>query len=264
MKRLEDLRALSQEAIVAAQVQREGRGGTTLRQLSQLSALATPRIVELLQTLPAVVTRSGLVLGKADMDQLLSCIPTLLAPHPTGLTRDKLLSALSGTGYAVVDAALGRLLARGVVSLRGSHFLIPRPDEDRARARNETELASQIAETLRRSGLSPPNPSTVVTGAQSKRAVDRLLRAGIIVRAVDRAKDREILFHKDAIEDAQRRLAPLLEQGPGLLVTEITAALGISRKYCMPLLDHLDTIRFTRRVNDRRVRVAGQVNRTKG
>jgi selenocysteine-specific elongation factor len=100
-----------------------------------------------------------------------------------------------------------------------------------------------------------------VTGAQSKRAVDRLLRAGIVVRAVDRAKDREILFHKDAIEDAQRRLAPLLEHGPGLLVTEITAALGISRKYCMPLLDHLDTIRFTRRVNDRRMRMVGQFNR---
>jgi selenocysteine-specific elongation factor len=151
-----------------------------------------------------------------------------------------------------------------VVSLRGSHFLIPRPDEDLARARNEVELASQIAETLRRSGLTPPNPSTIVTGAQSKRAVDRLLRAGIVVRAVDRAKDREILFHKDAIEDAQRRLAPLLEHGPGLLVTEITAALGISRKYCMPLLDHLDTIRFTRRVNDRRMRMVGQFNRTRG
>jgi selenocysteine-specific elongation factor len=103
-----------------------------------------------------------------------------------------------------------------------------------------------------------------VTGAQSKRAVDRLLSAGIIVRAVDRAKDREILFHKDAIEDAQRRLAPLLEHGQGMLVTEITAALGISRKYCMPLLDHLDTICFTRRVDDRRVRVTEQFNRTRG
>jgi selenocysteine-specific elongation factor len=198
------------------------------------------------------------------MDQLLSRIPSLLAPHPTGLTRDKLLSALSGTGHAVLDAALGRLLARGVVSLRGSQFLIPRPDEDLARARNEAELASQIAETLRRSGLAPPNPNTIVTGAQSKRAVDRLLRTGVIVRAVDRAKDREILFHKDAIKDAQRRLAPLLEHGPGLLVTEITAALGISRKYCMPLLDHLDTIRFTRRVDDRRTLMVGQFNRTKG
>jgi selenocysteine-specific elongation factor len=264
LKLLEDLRALPPEAIVAAQMQREGPGGTTLRQLSQLSALAEPRIVELLQTLPAVITRSGVVVGRADMDHLLSRIPSLLAPHPTGVTRDKLLSALSGTGHAVLDAALGRLLAQGVVSLRGNHLLIPRPDEDRARTRNEAELASQIAEILRRSGLTPPNPSTIVTGAQSKRAVDRLLRAGVIVRAVDRAKDREILFHKDAIEDAQRRLAPLLQHGPGLLVTEITAALGISRKYCMPLLDHLDTIRFTRRVNERRVPVVGQFNSTRG
>jgi len=199
------------------------------------------------------------------MDYLLERIPAVLAPHPRGLTREKLLSGLSGTtGDPVLDAALGRLQARGVVSLHGSHFLIPRPDEDRARARNEAELASQIAEDLRRSGLAPPNPSTIVTGTASKRAVDRLLGAGVIVRAVDRAKDREILFHKDAIEDAQRRLAPLLEQGPGLLVTQIAAALGISRKYCMPLLDHLDTIGFTRRVDDRRVRAIKQLNRKRG
>jgi selenocysteine-specific elongation factor len=71
---------------------------------------------------------------------------------------------------------------------------------------------------------------------------------------VDRAKGREILFHQEAIEAAQRRLAPLLERAPGLLVTEIGEALGISRKYSMPLLDHLDTIRFTLRIKDRRVR----------
>jgi selenocysteine-specific elongation factor len=264
LKRLEDLRALAPEAIVAAQVEREGPGGTTLRQLSQLSGLATPRIAELLQTLPVVTSRSGLVVGKTDMDHLLSRIPQLLVPHPTGLSRDQLLSALSGTGHAVLDAALGRLLARAAISLRGTQYLIPRPNEDLARARNEVELASQIAEILRRSGLAPPNPSTIVTGAQSKRAVDRLLRAGIIVRCCDRAKDREILFHKDAIEAAQRRLEPLLEGSPGLLVNEITAALGISRKYCMPLLDHLDTIHFTRRVDDRRVREVGQFNRTRG
>ena len=63
-----------------------------------------------------------------------------------------------------------------------------------------------------------------MTDPQSKRAVDRLLRERVIVRAVDRAKGKEILFHHDAIEDAQRRLAPLLERAPGLLVTEIGAA----------------------------------------
>jgi len=260
LKRLEDLRALPPAAMIAAEMQREGPAGMTLRRLSQLSALATPRIVELLQTLPFVVTRSGLVVCKADMDHLLSRIPSLLAPHATGLTQDKLLSALPGTGAAVLDEALGRLLARGVISKRGSQLLVPRPEEDRARARNEAELASQIAETLRRGGLTPPDPSAIVTDPQSKRAVDRLLREGVIVRALDRAKGKEILFHQDAIADAQRRLAPLLERVPGLLVTEVGAALGISRKYSMPLLDHLDTIRFTRRIKDRRVR-AGTATR---
>lgn len=254
LQRLEDLRAFPPEAMIAAEVYRDGPTGTTLRHLSRLSALATPRIVELLKTLPVVVTRSGVVVRKADMETLLSRIPSLLAPHATGLSHDKLLSALPGTSAAVLDEVLGQLLARGVIQDRGNLLSLPRPDEDRARASNEAKLASRIAETLQRARLTPPNPGEIVTDPQSKRAVDRLLREGVIVRAVDRAKGKEILFHQDAIDDAQRRLAPLLERAPGLLVTEIAAALGISRKFCMPLLDHLDTIRFTRRIDDRRVR----------
>jgi len=254
LRRLEDLGTLSPAAMIAAEAQREGAAGTTLQHLSQLSALAKPRIVELLQTLPFTVTRSGLVVHKADFDSLLSRIPPLLAPHPTGLPHDKLQSALPGTGAAVLDEALVRLLARGVIGKRGGEFLLPRPHEDQARARGEAELAAQIAERLQRAGLAPPIPSAIVTDPVTKRAVDRLLREGVVVRAVDRAKGKEILFHRDAIEDAQRQLAPLLERAPGMLVTEVGAALGISRKYSMPLLDHLDTIRFTRRIKDRRVR----------
>jgi selenocysteine-specific elongation factor len=256
LERLEDLRVLPLPATIAAEVRREGPAGTTLRHLSQLSALATPRIVELLQTLPVVSARSGLVVQKTDLDNLLARIPALLTPHATGLSHDRLLSVLPGTGAAVLDEALRRLLDSGVLRERGSQFWIPRPDEDRVRARNEAELLSRIAETLRRGGLTPPDPGAIVTNPQSKRAVDRLLREGVIVRAVDRAKGREILFHRDAIEHAQGRLAPLLERAPGLLVTEIGAALGISRKYSMPLLDHLDTIGFTRRIKDRRIRAA--------
>jgi selenocysteine-specific elongation factor len=258
LKRLEDLAALPPAAMIAAEVRREGQAGTTLRRLSQLSALATSQILKLLRTLPVVVTHSGWVAPQAAVDHVFARVQLLLAAHAAGLSQDKLLAALPGTGAAVLDGALERLLAAGVISKRGTQFLVPRPDEDRARARNETELASQIAETLRRGGLTPPDPRTLVTDLRSKRAVDRLLRERVVVRAVDRSKGREILFHQDAIEDAQRRLAPLLERVPGLLVTEVGSALGISRKYSMPLLDHLDTIHFTRRIKDRRMR-AGTV-----
>ena len=114
---------------------------------------------------------------------------------------------------------------------------------------------------LREAGLTPPNPGAIVTDAPTKRAVDRLLREGVIVRAVDRAKGRELLFHRDAIAEAQRRLEPLLEGGSGLLVTEIATTLGISRKFCMPLLDHLDTLGFTRRMGDRRLRGTAPASR---
>jgi selenocysteine-specific elongation factor len=240
--------------MIAAEVYRKGPAGTTLRHLSQLAALAPQRIAELLRTSPVVVTRAGIVVRKADMDNLLARIPALLAPHASGLSRDALRSAQPGTGSAVLDEALEQLLGRGTIGERNGQLFVPRPEEDKAEARYETELAMRIAEMLRHAGLTPPNPGAIVTSSHAKRAVDRLLREGVVVRAVDRAKGREMLFHHEAIEDARRRLAPLLEGDSGLLVTEIGAALGISRKYSMPLLDHLDTIRFTRRINDRRIR----------
>jgi selenocysteine-specific elongation factor len=253
LERLADLRTLAPAAMLAAEVYREGPAGTTLQRLSQLSALTTSRVTELLETSSVVVTRSGVVVRKADLVSLLARIPPLLAPHAKGLSRVLLASAHPGIGAAVLNEALDELLERGTIVERNGLLMLSRPQEDQVQARNEATLASQIAETLRLAGLTPPNPGVIVTSPESKRAIDRLLRAGIVVRAVDRAKGREILFHQDAIAEARRRLEPLLERDQGLLVTEIGAALGISRKYSMPLLDHLDAIRFTRRIKDRRV-----------
>ncbi len=255
LQRLQELSTLLPTEMMAAEVRRAGLKGTTVKQLSQLCALTPSRVIHLLAPLPLVVTAAGLVVGAAELDALLTRIASLLTAQATGLSHDRLLAALPGTGVAVLNEALGRLVARGIICERGKRFFIPKPDEDLARARDASELAAQIAGLLQRSGLTPPNPGDIISSAAAKRAVDRLLREGVVVRAVDRAKGREMLFHRDAIVEAQRRLAPLLEQPPGLLVTEIAAALGISRKFCMPLLDHLDTIRFTRRIGDRRVRI---------
>lgn len=253
LQRLEELSSLPPPAMIAAEAQRAGAAGTTLRHLSQLSALSPGRIVELLKPQPFVIMRSGLVVSKAAMEQLLSRIPLLLAPHPDGLSQDAIRAGLPRAGADVVDEAIGQLLARRTIRKRGSQYMIPRPELDRARAEGEAELAARLSETLRSVGLAPPNPGEIMADPASKRAVDRLLRDGVILRCVDRAKGKEILFHRDAIEEAKRRLAPLLADGPGLLVTEIAAALDISRKFTMPLLDHLDTIRFTRRIGDRRL-----------
>jgi selenocysteine-specific elongation factor len=261
LQRLECLRDLSPIALITAELRRRGAAGISLRLFSQLTALAVPAVAELIRTQPIVITRSGWLVRQSDLQDLISRIPALVAPQVSGLSRKRLSAALPEAGPEILEEALAHLLARGALEGRGDRISVPRPAEDRLRARHETELASGIAERLRRAGLSPPNPGEIVTDAQSHRAVDQLLRAGILVRATDRAKEREMLFHRDAIEEAQRRLTPLLQRSEGALVTEMRAALGISRKHIMPLLDHLDTIRFTRRTHDRRVR-GGSSDRT--
>lgn len=253
LDRLAELHRLPPAERIAAEIARAGKAGTNIRQLARLSAFSGTRMSELLHALPVTITRSGSVVRHADVEQLATLIPPLLAPQMLGLTHDRLRAALPGVSAAAIDVALAQLLASGAIAKRGGQYLIPRPEEERARARDEADLAASISAMLQQGGLTPPGPSAILIDPPSQRAVDRLIREGTVIRAVDRDKRKEILFHHDAIEHAQRMLAPLLEQGQGLLVTEIAAALGISRKYCMPLLDHLDTIRFTRRINDRRM-----------
>lgn len=256
LARLHDLRTLAPTAVLASEVQRVGLAGTTLSQLARLVSLPTVRVAELLRS-TASIGRNGTVVHEAQMNALLARIPTLLKAHPAGLPFDRLLAALPGTSAAALTEALARLHAQRIVVAHAGKVLLARPDDDRARALEEAALAAKIESQLRTAGLTPPNPGSIVVSAQTKRAVDRLLREGAIVRAVDRAKGREMLFHREAIEEARRRLAPLLHE-PGLLVSEISAALGITRKYTMPLLDHLDSIGFTRRVGDRRIRATAE------
>jgi selenocysteine-specific elongation factor len=206
--------------------------------------------------LSVVVGRGHAVMPAAALERLLARVPEVLAPHPAGLSRERLLGALPGTGGEVLDEALTRLLAAGTVRQHGGILAVPRPDADRARARSEALLASDLADALRRGGLTPPDAAAIAAGLEGKRALDRLVREGVAVRAHDRVQKRVILFHQEAVEEAQRRLAPLLARPPGLLVSEVGSALGISRKFSVPLLEHLDHIRFTRRIQNRRILAA--------
>lgn len=254
LQRLAMLARLEPEALILAEIEAQGAAGTNLLLLSQLSALAQAHITALLKSHPVLVTSAGLVVRQANLEALAARIPLLLAPDADGLTGAKILAALPSVGANVLDEAIALLVSRNLIARHGSKILLPRPAADQARAQDEAGLAAQIAAQLHAASLAPPDPKTIITSLAAKRAVDRLLREGTVVRAVDRAKDKEILFHQDAIAHAMRLLAPLLERPPGLLATDVGAALGISRKYSMPLLDHLDGIRFTKRINDRRIR----------
>jgi selenocysteine-specific elongation factor len=66
----------------------------------------------------------------------------------------------------------------------------------------------------------------------------------------------ELYLHADAEAEMRRRVADRLTTGSGLTVAEIRDLLGTTRKYAVPLCEHLDRVGLTRREGDLRVAAA--------
>jgi selenocysteine-specific elongation factor len=119
---------------------------------------------------------------------------------------------------------------------------------------SERRLLSQIDAAWREAGLSPPDVSMVAAGDRLRLAAIRhLVKLGALLRAPDAVQKREFLFHREALAEARRRLAPPLAAAPrGLTVSECNQVLGLTRRHGVPLLERMDADGFTQREGDRR------------
>ena len=236
-----------------SEVEAAGPAGVKVSRLAQVAGLSESRVSTLLQTLPVVVGKTRTALLRSEFERVVGAIPDILSAADSELPFDRLAASLPWAGRGVLEDALTELVKRGNLLRVGGSVRLKLPKRDQDRAAEDAVIAGRLAEMLRQGGFSPPDPTAAAPGPQTRRLVDRLIREGVVVRAVDKVQKREVLFHHEVIEAAKRRLTPLLAEGPGVLVGEAGLALGISRKYCVPLLEHLDAVKFTRRVADRRV-----------
>jgi selenocysteine-specific elongation factor len=257
---LQALSALSKAEplqIVASELARAGAAGVTTARLARLAGVAPARVVEQLEHLNVVRLTGGGLLDRAAFDAvaatLIATLTTQLATQPNGLARRRLGPLMPDVSPEALDAVIASLVSAGRLRQEGAVVrLPPRASDDQARAQREAALAHRLAEAFRQGGLTPPDVGAVATDLLGHRTLDRLAREGVLVKTFDKVLKREIVFHIDAVELAKTRLRPLLSP-PGLLVKDAGAALGISRKFSVPLLEHLDLVRFTRRLGDRRV-----------
>ncbi|WP_246695296.1 selenocysteine-specific translation elongation factor [Methylobacterium sp. P1-11] len=163
---------------------------------------------------------------------------------------------------AVTGAVLRDLAAAGSVAQAGT--LWRRAEFDPAR--NESEAARRLEQIFRRAGLNPPDEADAVgRDVRRREALTYLVGAGTVIRAVDRVQRRAVLFHREAVAGAKTRLVEAFPEAKtpeaGFLAREAGATLGISRKFSIPLLEHLDATGFTRRAGDRRMIVSLEAGR---
>jgi len=165
-------------------------------------------------------------------------------PQREGLERGELLSSVDGN-EELLALALNSLLASGQIAQRGAVW--SRPGWQARLGERDQRLCADLAAALQQAGWTPPEPGELAArlGEPLPRVeamAQVLVEQGVLIRLAER-----MLVHRDALEAARRVALGLFSRAPAFTTMEFRDALGVSRKYAVPLLDYLDATRFTAR-----------------
>ncbi|HUU57911.1 MAG TPA: SelB C-terminal domain-containing protein, partial [Phycisphaerae bacterium] len=170
-------------------------------------------------------------------------------PDRAGMEESE-LHAGAGVGRALFDLALAKLAADGAIERRGP--LVWRAGRSVKLSPEDREVCGRIESTLQAAGLAAPRPAELAEslGVDPKRlaALIRLLAdQGVLAEL-----DPKVVLHRKAVEAAKKVAIDLFARQGSFETVEFRDALGVSRKYAVPLLDYFDTIRLTVRSGSRR------------
>lgn len=126
------------------------------------------------------------------------------------------------------------------------HDFVPQPTAQ------EKEKLRALSLAFRQGGWQPPAPEQVFTSLrltpeEGQELLRYLVQEGELVKVAD-----GLYFSREAVEEAKKKVAELIQEHGGVELAAVRDALGSSRKFVLPLMEYFDQIHFTRRVGDKR------------
>ncbi len=152
----------------------------------------------------------------------------------------------------VFRAALDALASSGGIVLSGD--IVKRAGREIALLPEEARAKEQIEQAFSTAGLTVPSLKEVlaklpVEARRAQKLLQILLREQVLVKVSE-----DLVFHRAAMARLRELLADYKKKrGERLPIAAFKELTGISRKYAIPLLEHLDRERVTRRVGDERI-----------
>jgi selenocysteine-specific elongation factor len=122
---------------------------------------------------------------------------------------------------------------------------------------SETErfATNTLEEHFRSAGLASPSVDTVLQNRSSRDAYSFLIEIGALIRLKTYDRTSNFVLHRDVLGKLEKQLQEQFPYPVGFSVSEARDFLGTTRKYIIPLLEHLDGTGVTARAgNVRRLR----------
>lgn len=220
--------------------------GDALRQLVEEGAATVLEAREPLYAQPPLLQRLTAAIERALMDFHAA------NPQATGMAKDALRQVVAPQAEAAVfDALLEEAERRGAVEHSAGEVSHPRAGAGARRA--EAEAADQLSAALAAAKGTPPTLAEFCAASgmepgRARKAAAALERDGRAVRI-----DSERFYDAAVVEDLARVVTDLIrEKGPAT-TADLKDAMGVSRKYALPLLELFDARGLTCREGDLRV-----------
>jgi len=170
-------------------------------------------------------------------------------PQRAGMSRDELLTELK-VNAELLDAAADFLLQSKRLERSGAVFALA--GKGAQLAERDQKASDLIAASLQRAGFAPPSLEELAAALREPPARIASLAKLLAERGAIARLDDKIWMHRDAVEAGKQTALKLFQKSPAFSTMEFRDALGVSRKFAVPLVDYLDKIRFTVRSGNNR------------
>jgi len=195
--------------------------------------------------------QSAIVMSAGSFEDATRHVHTLLAhyhhhqPLRRGMSKEELRSRLSSNvPPRAFPHVMALAVARGVVAEDATTYRLP--GHQPTYSASQQRQIDAFRRALEESPYSPPSPAEI--GVEPE-VVASLVDSGELVRL-----DESIYYSRRFYDEMVTRILQTIDERGEINVAAMRDVFGTTRKYAIPLLEHLDDQKITRRVGDVGVR----------
>ncbi len=167
-------------------------------------------------------------------------------PLRAGLPREELKSRLE-LPPRLFNPVLARLAEEG--RLVEKRAVLHLPEHQVCFSPEQEAQAARLRQAMAAAPFAPPS----IAELERQLKVDAEVIAALVENGTLVKVSEQLVFFREAYEEMVRKVVAHVQANGKITVAEFRDVVGSSRKYALPLLEHLDDLRVTRRVGDERV-----------
>jgi selenocysteine-specific elongation factor len=190
---------------------------------------------------------------EATMDHLAVQVENFHIKNPLRAGQDLLVfkneAKLEGPLF---ERALKALVERGTLAVEAEK--VRRATFKVKLSREDAECAAEVERIIRETRFNTPRVDELYTRfpKYNKERIDRVLGLLVDNGSVARLKD-DVLLHRDSVKEAAEIITRAIQEKGAIEAAQFRDLVGTTRKYVIPLLEHLDDLGVTQRVENKRV-----------